>query len=168
MFIMNDLNQITEIEQKTFGPGGVNKKTLLSLEKSFKEGLIIIKEEDNVLAYLGWEKHKKDKFPPYNHDCLRTHDRNGKLAYISIITVKKEYRNKGLGSKLLRILEKLAMRQKCTKLYCPVNKKHPYLDKGVLHFWKKNDFEITGEVDWKIAEGKQIPSFIFTKELINI
>ncbi len=126
---MNDLKQILSIEQETFRNGGVNKKTLLSIEKAFKEGLIIIKEKDKVLAYLGWEKHKKYKFPPYNHNCLKTHDKNGKLAYISIITVREEYRNQGLGSKLIKILEKIAHMHKCTKLYCPVKKKHPYLDK---------------------------------------
>jgi len=30
---------------------------------------------------------------------------------------------------------------------------------------EKNGFKITGEVDWEIEKGKQISSFVFSKEL---
>ncbi|MBN2016477.1 GNAT family N-acetyltransferase [Candidatus Dojkabacteria bacterium] len=162
---MDDLQQIETIEKETFRNGGVNLNTLRSLENTFKDGLIIIKEQKDVLAYLGWEIHKKQTFPPYNHDISKTHDESGNLGYISIITVRKEYRNKGLGSKLLNILIAVSKRYSCKNLYCPVNKKHPYLKKGVLHFWEKNGFKISGETNWEIEKGKLLPSFIFSKQL---
>lgn len=161
----NHIKQIVEIEKETFSKGGVNSKTLDSINKVFKDGLIIIEEEGLVLAYLGWEKHKKKQFPTYNHNAANSHNPDGKLAYISIITVKKEFRNQGLGSKLLKILEKIALKHNCMRIYCPVNKSHPYLNKGVMKFWKKNSYRITGETDWEISKGRKLASFVFSRKI---
>lgn len=159
------IEQIVQIEKGAFGLGGVNRVTIKSILKIFKKGLITITKDNLVIGYLGWEKHLKNKFPPYNHKLEYTNDDLGKFAYVSIITVEKEYRSQGIGTRLLEMLSKRAKEEGCTKLYCPVNQKHPYLKKGVMHFWKKNGFKITGEVRWGLAKDKFIPSYIFTKYL---
>jgi ribosomal protein S18 acetylase RimI-like enzyme len=157
--------QIIQIEQETFGDDGVNRDTLGSILEAFPQGLITIVENGILKGYLAWEKHLKEKFPPYNHHWKDTHDRNGRAAYISIITVKKEFRNQGFGTELLKLLEERAREDGCIKIYCPVNKKHPYLKKGVMHFWKKNGFKITDEIEWELEDGVVIPSYVFSKSL---
>lgn len=158
------IKQIVAIEKETFG-NGVNADTLNSLVQAFPEGLILINDDGIVHGYLGWEKHTAKQFPEYNHDVGKTYAPNGSHGYISIITVASQFRDKGLGSNLLKQLETIAKKHKCTSLYCPVNKKHPYLNQGVMHFWEKNGFKVSGETNWEISPGKILPSFIFNKTI---
>lgn len=164
--MLDTLDQIQIIETATFPTGGVTKATLSSLLQAFPEGLILEKAQDNIIGYLGWEKHIIKKFPPYNHDVLQSHEAPGRLAYISIITVKKEFRRQGVGSRLLTTLEQKARTHGCMEIYCPVNKHHPYLEQGVMQFWKKNGFSIAGETEWYLTNEKLIPSYIFSKKLV--
>ena len=160
----NTLQEIATIEKETFGKG-VTLDTLGSILKTFKEGLLVLYKNKTTVGYIGWEKHLFQKFPPYNHNWTDFHDPEGKLAYISIITVQEQFRNRGYGSQLLSLIEEKAKNHQCTKLYCPVNKKQPYLNKGVLRFWEKNGFTITGETLWELAPGHSIDSYIFSKKI---
>jgi hypothetical protein len=53
----------------------------------------------------------------------------------------------------------------CSSIYLPVNKQHPFLREGVLPFWQKNGYAITGTSNWEFSQGKTLPAYIFTKKL---
>lgn len=158
-----DISRIVEIDKKAFGVGGVSEKMIKSQLEVFPEGILIAKEGGEVVGVVCCERHKEQTFPSYGHDVSKTHSKEGSLIYLSVITVAEEFRNKGIGSLLLEKVSDLAKELGILKIYCPVNKKHPYLEKGVFHFWKKNGYEIVSETKWEVAPDRFIDSYILEK-----
>jgi len=160
-----DTLQIVELDREAFGNGAITELTANSQLQTFPEGMLTAKENGQVVGVVFCERHSKEKFPFYNHNVLENHNPDGSLLYLSVITVAKKFRNRGIGSKLLDGVGNLAKELEIKKIYCPVNKKHPYLDKGVLHFWQKNGYEITGEISWQFASNRSLEAFNFEKKL---
>jgi len=159
----DDIPEIVEIDRQAFGDQGVSKETIESQIKIVPEGIFIAKENDKMVGIACCERHKEEKFPPYNHDVRKTHSKSGLLLYLSVITVAEKFRNKNIGSLLLEKVSELGKSLGMQKIYLPVNKKHPYLDKGVLRFWHKNGYEIAGETDWEVSLSKVVSVHILEK-----
>lgn len=159
----DDITEIVEIDKQAFGNQGISKETIESQIKIFPEGIFIVEENNKIIGVICCEKLEKEKFPHYNHDVCKTHSKGGAFLYLSVITVTEEFRNKGIGSLLLEKVSELGKKLGIQKIYLPVNKKHPYLEKGVLHFWQKNSYEIIGEIDWEVSSGKVVGAHILEK-----
>lgn len=156
----DDISEIVELDKQAFGDQGISRKTIESQFNTFPEGIFVAKENNEIIGVVCCEKHEKEKFPPYNHDVGETHFKNGALLYISVITVAEDFRSKNIGSLFLEKILELGKKSGIQKIYLPVNKKHPYLEKGVLRFWQKNGYEISSETGWEISPGKFIDSYV--------
>lgn len=161
----DDITEIVDIDNQAFGDQGISKEMIESQIKIFLKGIFIAKENNKIVGVICCEKHEKEKFPPYNHNISETHLKDGILFYLSTITVAEEFRNKGIGSLLLEKVSELGKKLGIQKIYLPVNKKHPYLEKGVLSFWQKNGYEIVGETDWEVSLGKVVSAYILKKSI---
>jgi len=160
-----DILEIEKIDKEAFGKGGITKKMVESQLEVFPDGALVSVIRNQIAGVVFCERHNQQKFPIYIHDVSQTHEDKGKLFYLSVITVRQDFRGKGIGSSLLKAVDELAKKLEVTKIYCPVNKKHPYLKKGVLQFWMKNDFRIVGETKWEVSPDRFLDSFIFEKSL---
>jgi len=158
-----DISGIAEMDRQAFGDQGISQETIKSQISIFPKGIFVAKEKDKVIGIVCCERHGEEKFPPYNHNIGDTHSKSGTLLYLSVITVAEKFRNKNIGSLLLEKVSELGRGLSIRKIYLPVNKKHPYLEKGVLHFWRKNGYKISGEVDWEVSMGKVINANILEK-----
>ncbi|HUW22227.1 MAG TPA: GNAT family N-acetyltransferase [Candidatus Bathyarchaeia archaeon] len=158
-----DAFEIEKIDREAFGKGGITQTMIRSQLNVFPDGAFVAVQGKKVVGVAFCEQHQKRLFPPYVHDVGRTHSDKGKLFYLSVITISKKFRSKGIGSMLLKAIDKLADSSGGQRIYCPVNKLHPYLKEGVLHFWEKNAYQITGETSWEVAPGKYLKSYIFEK-----
>ncbi len=161
-----DISGIVEIDRQAFGNQGISEETIGSQIKIFSEGIFVAKENDKIVGVICYEKHKEKKFSPCNHNVHETHSKEGALFYLSVITVAEISRNKNIGSLLLKKVLELGKKSGIRKIYLPVNKKHPYLEKGVLHFWQKNGYKIVGETDWEILQGKVVSSHVLEKLIL--
>lgn len=161
-----DISGIVEIDQQAFGDQGISRETIESQIKIFPEGIFIAKENDKAIGIVCCERHKEEKFPLYNHDVQETHFKNGTILYLSVITVAESFRNKNIGSLILEKASELGKKLGVQKIYLPVNKKHPYLEKGVLSFWQKNGYKIVGETDWEVSQGKIVSVHILEKFIL--
>jgi len=159
----DDISKIIEIDKQAFGNQGISKEMIKSQINIFPEGIFVAKENGKITGIVCCERHKAEKFPFYNHNVGETHSKNGAILYISVMTVAEKSRNKNIGSFLLEKVSELEKSLGIQKIYLPVNKKHPYLDKGVLRFWHKNGYEIAGETDWEFSPGKVIKAHILEK-----
>lgn len=154
------ISEIVELDRQAFGKQGISKETIESQFNAFPEGIFVAKENDKIVGIVCCERHKKENFPSYNHDVGKMHSENGGLLYISMITVAEYFRNKNIGSLLLKKISEIGKKLGAQKIYLPVNKKHPYLERGVLCFWQKNGYKTIGEIDWEISPGKFVDSYI--------
>lgn len=156
----DDISEIVGLDREAFGEQGISKETIESQFNAFPKGIFVAKKSDKLLGVVCCEKHKKEKFPPYNHNVGKTHSKTGNFIYLSVITIAEEFRNKNIGSLLLEKVSELGNKSGIKKIYLPVNKKHPYLEKGVLGFWQKNCYQIIGETNWEISPDRFIDSYI--------
>lgn len=158
-----DKIEIVEIDKQAFGDQGISEKTISSQINNFPEGVFVAKENDKIVGVVCCERHEEENFPPYNHDVGKTHSENGVLLYISLITVVEDFRNKNVGSSLLEKVSELGKKLGSLKIYLPVNKKHPYLEKGILNFWQKNGYGIAGETDWEVLPDRVVNAHVLEK-----
>lgn len=158
-----DILEIVKIDKEAFGDGGITAEMVTSQLNSYLEGALIAVNDNKLLGVTFCERHKRQLFPPYVHDVSKIHQQNGKLFYLSVLTVHQDFRGKDVGSSLLKAVDQLAKKLGVTKIYCPVNKKHPYLKKGVLKFWKKNGYRVVGETNWEVSPGRFLEPYIFEK-----
>ncbi len=160
---VEDVPKIAEIEKKVWGKYAVLEPTLLSLLKVFRRGLSLV-EEKEIIGYCGCEKQPGAVFLlPYNHNVEKTHDPKGSLLYVDIFTVDERFRSKGIGSKLSQQLDNVVVKERCKAIYFPLNKSHPYMQKGVKKFWEKNGYEVLREDKWEIIPGEPKECFVMIK-----
>jgi ribosomal protein S18 acetylase RimI-like enzyme len=159
----DNILQIIELDRRAFGDQGISKETIESQIEIFPEGIYIAKENNAIVGIVSCERHEKEKFPQYNHDLRKIHSKSGTMLYISVITVLEKFRNKNIGSLLLEKVLTFGKNLGIRKIYLPVNKRHPFLEKGVLRFWQKNSYEIIGETNWEIAAGKLVNVYVLEK-----
>jgi GNAT superfamily N-acetyltransferase len=139
---------------------------ILSQLKVFPEGFIIAKnKQGQITGYAAVEKHANHTYPPYNHNIGEYHVSTGKLFYLSVITIEEKSRHQGYGTKLLTQIDRLAKKNNIKAIYCPVNKKHPFLSCGIKSFWEKKGYKTSGEVNWEAYTSKFFEAFIFEKEI---
>lgn len=158
-----DIREIVKVDKEAFGEGGITEKMANSQLTVFPSGALVAVKDGRIIGVAFCERHVKRLFPPYIHNVKNTHSKNGKLFFLSVITVSETSRGKGIGTMLLKTVNQLAKKSGATKIYCPVNKKHPYLKKGVLKFWKKNGYRVVGETKWEVSPSRFLESYIFEK-----
>lgn len=160
---VKDIPKIVAMDKEAFGDGGISEEMVSFQLEVFPEGMLVAHKNNKAVGVVCCERYETKMFPPYNHDVKKTHSPKGSMLYLSVITIAKKFRNQGIGSLLLNKISDLAKKLGIAKIYCPVNKKHPYLKKGVLHFWQKNGYKIVGETSWELSPGKFLGSFVLEK-----
>lgn len=110
-----------------------------------KNKMILIAEEDgNLIGFAGLKK--------YEDNSARDFTDLDKFAWITWIAVLPSYRNKKVGSELLKSAKKYANDYNKTGLILDCREK-------VIDFYKKNGFNIVGNYI-----NKEIPRYVMVKE----
>lgn len=82
-------------------------------------------------------------------------------AYLSLLMIHNEYKNKGYGKEIYLEFEKYIRANECKAIRIDVVTNY---DKNILEFWKLNDFKVIEniELNWT---GKMLPAAVMKKYL---
>lgn len=113
------------------------------VNKIFEKGIIIISEFNNEIVGVltGYINDKKNK-----------------LAYISVLGIKKEYQRRNIGKKLLHIFEQEAKKQKMTNILLYTHKENV----GAIKFYEREGYimsEKKANYDYSVTLEKKIHEF---------
>lgn len=117
---LKDFEQIKENLQKDFDDFW-NANILESELKNDNSLYFVAKKEEKILGFIGIIK---------NIDFIE----------ISNIVVKKDFRNKGIGNKLLQKIIEVAKQMKKNEIYLEVNEKND----NAIFLYEKNNFQKVG------------------------
>ena len=106
------------------------KKTYLTPKNNF---YIILNETNKIIGSIGIRGYDKD-FKEFKDIYTKEH-----TASIWRMFINKKYRRRGLGSKLVKIVENFSKEENYNEIYLHTHR----TVKGALSFWKSLDYEIT-------------------------
>jgi len=92
-----------------------------------------------------WGEEKKYKFVMLENKTpigFMSFKIRGGAAFLSELIVAKAFRNKGIGSLLIRKFEELAKKKRCHVAYLETSEKH----KEAIKFYKKHGYRIIAEL----------------------
>jgi ribosomal protein S18 acetylase RimI-like enzyme len=114
----NDLSIIADLDDEVFSPYGTaeNLETFIARFKAFPSGFIVLKENDEIVAYGCSEKWLTEREPGLDENPLETHKADGKFFCITGMAVRIKHRGKGYGLALLDSLIQIARREDCVKI----------------------------------------------------
>jgi ribosomal protein S18 acetylase RimI-like enzyme len=149
---INNIVKLIEKESNSFSYNNI----LLACENSHVYGILI----GNRGIDIDKDKEKKDFSDALSFfSALRLHFYNKMLVdriltktikpddfYVNVINVNNIYRRKGVGSSLLNKAVKIAKEKKCSRIILDVSKDN----KNAFKFYKKMDFRIYGDTDFKL------------------
>lgn len=126
--------------------------TIFKHIKLFPKGHIIVKIGDiNVGSSIAFPISKKPSFEVFNtnhpYDFISI---KGEIYYIHVIQVLPEYRNKGLGSKILEQQIRVAQEIKCKYVvgYSVDNEISRWERKGFKSYGSLSQYKSFGKVKW--------------------
>ncbi len=142
-----DVNQLIELMQNADNRSNewAEERIRRFVIKNKDKMILVAEAEGNLIAYIGLKK--------YEDNPAREFTDLTKLVWITWIAVLPQYRNKKIGSELLKSSEKYVS---------DYNKRGLILDcrEKVIDFYKKNGYNIIGDyIDDKI------PRYVMVKEL---
>ena len=113
-----DLPTVVEIDTEAFSPYGTAEKpeTFLLRLTAFPDGFIILVADNEIAAYGCSEKWLTEREPSLDENPLTTHQLDGRILCITALAVKKEYRGRGYGLRILDKLIEIARRERCQKI----------------------------------------------------
>lgn len=132
MIILSELNQIRTTLNifKNDLPSLRDNRVEINLfsEKLYNFGCVCVCEEDNIT---------KGFAAFYANDVVQ------KIAFLSMIAVKKSYRRENIGSKILEFVEKEALQRGMLILKLEVSKENC----GAINFYTKHGYSICDETN---------------------
>ena len=105
-----DIETVAELEKKVEKENAAAKETLLSRFNMFPQGFCVAEENGSISGYVEsclWNKNNFETFDEIK-DFPKYHDSDGKNLYIIFLGVDELHRRKGIGSKLVRTLQRYA------------------------------------------------------------
>lgn len=113
-----DLPAVVEIDAEAFTPYGTAEKpeTFQLRLTAFPDGFIILVADNEIAAYGCTEKWLTEREPALDENPLVTHNLDGRILCITAIAVKKKFRGRGYGLRILDKLLEIAHRERCQKI----------------------------------------------------
>jgi ribosomal protein S18 acetylase RimI-like enzyme len=113
-----DLPTVVEIDTEAFSPYGTAEKpeTFQLRLTAFPDGFIILVADNEIAAYACTEKWLTEREPGLDENPLMTHNLDGRILCITALAVKKEFRGRGYGLRILDKLIEIARRERCLKI----------------------------------------------------
>jgi len=115
---LNDIAQISELEEAIEKENAASSKTIFSRLKMFPEGFLVAKEKNRVVGYLESCLWDKNNFETFNEikDFPKNHNQNSKTLYIIFLAVAEDQRRKEVGSELVKTIIGSAKNYKLEKV----------------------------------------------------
>ena len=113
-----DVPAVVEIDTEAFSPYGTAEKpeTFQLRLTAFPDGFIILIADNEIAAYGCSEKWLIEREPGLDEDASMTHQQGGRIFCITSMAVKKEYRGRGYGLRVLDKLLEIAHNHGCRKI----------------------------------------------------
>ena len=113
-----DIPAVVEIDAEAFSPYGTaeQSETFRLRLTAFPDGFIILVADNEIAAYGCTEKWLTEREPGLDENPLETHQPDGRILCITGMAVKKKYRGKGYGLRILDKLMEIAHRERCQKI----------------------------------------------------
>ena len=113
-----DLPAVVEIDTEAFTPYGTAEKpeTFQLRLTAFPDGFIILVADNEIAAYGCTEKWLTEREPALDENPLVTHNLDGRILCITAMAVKKKFRGRGYGLRILDKLLEIAHRERCQKI----------------------------------------------------
>jgi ribosomal protein S18 acetylase RimI-like enzyme len=113
-----DIPAVVEIDTEAFAPYGTAEKpeTFQLRLAAFPDGFIILVADNEIVAYGSTEKWLTEREPALDENPLLTHNLDGRILCITGMAVKKKYRGRGHGLRILDKLFEIAHRERCQKI----------------------------------------------------
>jgi N-acetylglutamate synthase-like GNAT family acetyltransferase len=113
-----DLPTVVEIDTEAFTPYGTAEKpeTFQLRLTAFPDGFIILVADNEIAAYACTEKWLTEREPALDENPLVTHNLDGRILCITRMAVKKKFRGRGYGLRILDKMIEIAHRERCQKI----------------------------------------------------
>ena len=113
-----DLPTVVQIDTEAFSPYGTAEKpeTFQLRLTAFPDGFIILVADNEIAGYGCTEKWLTEREPGLDENPLMTHNLDGRILCITALAVKKEFRGRGYGLRILDKLIEIARRERCLKI----------------------------------------------------
>src|SRR5687768_4817743 len=113
-----DIPAVVEIDVEAFAPYGTAEKpeTFQLRLTAFPDGFIILVAENEVAAYGCSEKWLTEREPRLDENPMVTHQLDGRILCITGMAVKKKFRGRGYGLRLLDKFLEIAHGERCQKI----------------------------------------------------
>lgn len=113
-----DLPTVVQIDTEAFSPYGTAEKpeTFQLRLTAFPDGFIILVADNEIAGYGCTEKWLTEREPGLDENPLTTHNLDGRILCITALAVKKEFRGRGYGLRILDKLIEIARRERCLKI----------------------------------------------------
>jgi N-acetylglutamate synthase-like GNAT family acetyltransferase len=113
-----DIPAVVEIDTEAFTPYGTAEKpeTFPLRLTAFPDGFIILVADNEIAAYGCSEKWLTEREPGLDENPLVTHQPEGRILCITSMAVKKKYRGRGYGLRILDKFLEISHREGCKKI----------------------------------------------------
>jgi len=113
-----DIPAVVEIDAEAFSPYGTAEKpeTFQLRLTAFPDGFIILVADSEIAAYGCSEKWLTEREPGLDENPVVTHQLDGRILCITGMAVKKKFRGRGHGLRILDKLIEIAHRERCQKI----------------------------------------------------
>jgi ribosomal protein S18 acetylase RimI-like enzyme len=113
-----DISAVAEIDTEAFTPYGTAEKpeTFQLRLRAFPDGFAILVADNEIAAYGCAEKWLTEREPGLDEDPMKTHQPDGRIFCITAMAVKKDYRGRGYGLRILDKLIEMARQEGCKKI----------------------------------------------------
>lgn len=113
-----DIPAVVEIDTEAFSLYGTAEtpETFQLRLKAFPDGFIILVASNEIAAFGCSEKWLTEREPGLDENPLATHQRDGRILCITAMAVKKEYRGRGYGLRILDKFLEIAHGERCQKI----------------------------------------------------
>jgi len=113
-----DISVVAEIDAEAFAEYGTAEKleTFQLRLTAFPNGFIILVADNEIAAYGCSEKWLTEREPGLDENPLTTHQLDGRIFCITGMAVKRDYQERGYGSRILDKLIEIAHNEGCKKI----------------------------------------------------
>lgn len=113
-----DLPAVADMAAEGFSPYGTaeNRETFQLRLNAFPDGFIILIADNEIAAFGCSEKWLTEREPRLDENPFATHQLDGRILCITALAVKREYRGRGFGLRVLDRLMEIAHREGCRKI----------------------------------------------------
>jgi ribosomal protein S18 acetylase RimI-like enzyme len=113
-----DIPAVAEIHAEAFSPNGTaaEPETFQRWLTAFPDGFVILVAENEIAAYGCSEKWLAERRPGVDENASTTHQLDGKIFCIKTMAVRKKFRGRGYGRRILDSLLEIAHLEGCKKV----------------------------------------------------